>query len=31
MRFNALFWWVWRQWQCIHIHKINKEMFFFKK
>jgi len=21
---NALFWCVWRQWQCTHTHKINK-------
>jgi len=28
---NVLFWCVRRQLQCIHIHKINEEIFFLKK
>jgi hypothetical protein len=26
MGFDALFWYVWREKQCTHIHKINKSL-----
>jgi hypothetical protein len=28
---DALFWCVWRQWECVHIHEIKNKSFFFLK